>query len=64
MCPLPEETIFLPADEWKEKVDTVKRVWSLYETALKETVDGCSDDLEEFLYELRLALDGDSYDED
>ena len=40
------------------------RVRKLYETTMEKTVDGCSDDLEEFLYELRVALDGDSYDED
>lgn len=35
MCPLPEETIFLPADEWKETVDALKRVYTFCNDAIE-----------------------------
>jgi hypothetical protein len=42
----------------KQKTEAIQRVRKLYEDTLKETVKGCSDDLEMFLSDLREALDG------
>lgn len=47
------------ADELVTKWSTaIQRVRDLYWSTCKETVNGCSDDLEMFLYDLRVALDG------
>lgn len=36
----------------------IERIRSLYERTCEATIKGCSDDLEEFLADLRMALDG------
>jgi lipopolysaccharide biosynthesis regulator YciM len=50
------------ANELAQKIadcyNALGRVRDLYEHTLKATVNGCSDDLEMFLSDLRQALDG------